>query len=178
MMILVSAGLIYTVILPQYHNVQAHRAEFNQYKSILANVSELTAKRDELLIKYQAIPKEEIDRLDKVLPDRVDTVKFALDLDKVGSKYGITLKSLKVSPVSNSDDSSEIDLSSASTSAPSSFETTTIEFSFVSTYDSFDKFMADIGKSLRIMNIQKLSFTSTEDDLQEFKVTVETYWLP
>lgn len=171
-LILVSAGLFYTVISPQYKKVQIRRAEALEYKNIISNLSELTAKRDELLIKYQALPKSEVDRLSKVLPDGVDTVKLAKDLDTIASKYGISIKNIQVNPIKDDNGSS---ISQGQPNKP--YESTTVSLTFVSTYDSFRKFMADMEHSLRIIDIKSVSFTSGESGINEYKVDIQTYWL-
>lgn len=171
-LVLISAGLFYTVVMPQYKKVQVLRAQSAEYENILLDVSSLTEKRDNLLVKYQEMPKQEVDRVNKVLPDNIDTVRLATDFDSIASKYGISIKSIQT--VVDKDDNSSNIIKSVSTKTYNSVE---VSFSFVSTYENFRKFMQDIEKSLRIIDIKSVAFNAGETGLSEYKVTIQTYWL-
>ncbi len=171
-LILISIGLLYTFILPQYDKVNSLRESQTQYESILENVSALEAKRDELLVKYQNMPKQRVDELTKVLPDNVDTVNLAMNLDTIGSKYGISIKSIQSAKADQNNSSTIIQ------GVPSSpYGSASFNFNFVSTYSNFRKFMQDIEHSLRVTDIQAVSFNSTSNGLYEYDVTIKTYWL-
>ncbi len=171
-LILISAGLLYVFILPQYNKIGALKDSQTQYQNILENVSALEAKRDELLVKYQNIPKQRIDDLSKVLPDNVDTVSLAMNLDSIASKYGISLKSIQT--VKENVNNSSTIVVGASTKT---YDSISFVFSFVSTYPNFRKFMSDIERSLRITDIQAVSFQSTLNGFYEYQITIKTYWL-
>ncbi len=170
--ILISAGLLYIFILPQYDKVIALQANQAQYKNILQNVSALETKRDELLVKYQNISKQRMEELSKVLPNNIDTVSLAMNLDSIASRYGISIKSIQTAK-DNSNNSSTI-VVGATTPI---YGSVTFTFSFISNYASFRKFMQDIEKSLRITDIQSVSFQSTTNGLYEYQVSIKTYWL-
>lgn len=169
--ILVAIGLFYTVINPHYAKVQGLRVEAAKYSDVLSNVETLNQKRDELLLKYNSIPKEQLSRIEKSLPDHIDSVKLAVDFDSIASKYGISIKNIKTSE--KKDDSSGI--IQATSIVP--YQTVTVNFSFVSTYDNFRKFMRDIESSLRIIDIRSVGFISTDNGLYEYTVSIDTYWL-
>lgn len=171
-LILISAGLFYTFINPEYKGIGDLKMKSNEYKDILASVSDLTSKRDDLLVKYQAIPKEEIDRLGKVLPNNVDTVRLALDFDTIASRYGISIKDIKTTDTKTDNSSTIVQASEAKP-----FETVNVSFSFISSYDNFRHFMHDIEQSLRIIDISSLSFVTSENNLNDYKITIETYWV-
>lgn len=171
-LILISAGLLYTFILPQYDRANALLANQAQYQNILSNVSDLQAKRDELLVKYQNIPKTRIDELSKVLPDNVDTVNLAMGLDNIGSKYGISIKSIQTAKADKNNSSTIVQKTSGTLYGSASYT-----FSFIAPYANFRKFMKDIEQSLRITDIKSVSFQSTLNGLYEYQVSITTYWL-
>ena len=171
-LVLTSVGLFYTVMIPQYKKSQDLRAESAEYKNILQNVSSLTDKKNDLLVKYQAIPKDEIERVNKVLPNNVDTVRLAMDFDTIAAKYGISIKSIQV--IENKNDNSTKIIQNVP-SKP--YSVVNVTFSFVTSYDNFRKFMQDIEKSLRIIDIKTVAFDSGESGLNEYKVSIQTYWL-
>ena len=171
-LILIMAGLFFFVIRPQYGEMTTLRAESAQYKYILNNISSLAEKRDSLLVKYNAIPEQEVNRLNRVLPDHIDTVRLAVDLDAIASKYGIALKSIQ--SVQNKPDESTTIVQEAPVLA---HEVATVSFQFVSTYENFRRFITDIEKSLRIIDIKTVTFSTGNSNLYEYEVSFDTYWL-
>jgi len=171
-LILISAGLVYTVAMPQYQKSKDLRARSAEFHNILTNVSSLNDKKQDLLVKYQAMPKTEVDRVNKVLPDTIDTVRLAMDFDGIASKYGISIKNIQTSDNKNANTAVIIQPTS---SKP--YDSVTVTFSFVSTYDNFRKFLGDIEKSLRVIDVKTVDFDSSESGLSDYKISVQTYWL-
>ncbi len=171
-LVLISAGLFYTFIMPEYAKVQALRAEAAQYSEVLGNVSDLSTKRDELLLKYNAIPKSDSDNLKKILPDNVNVVELALNLDAIASKYGISIKKVKTV-----DDKADQTATTIQTPQSGPYQKVMINFSFVSTYDNYRKFERDLEQSLRIIEVKSVSFDTADSGLEEFQMQIETYWL-
>ncbi len=171
-LLLLSVGLFYTFTNGQYQNVKTLQTLANEYRNVLKNVSAIVSLRDNLLVTYVAIPKMEIERMNKVLPDNIDTVRLALDLDSMASRYGISIKSIQT-VIGPSTSSSLIVLPENA----NKYDTASVTFSFVSNYDNFKLFLADIEKSLRIMDIKSVSFQTSDSGFYTYQVSVETYWL-
>ena len=170
-LLLISIGLFYTVISPHYATVQTLSAQSSKYKDILASVSALTATRDDLSVKLANMPATEVAKLEKILPDNVDTVNLAMTFDSIASRYGISIKSVRTVEAKTDTGTSIV------AASPVPYEKVTVSFSFVSTYDNFRKFMSDIEQSLRIIDVKSVSFQSTDSGIYEYQVSVDTYWL-
>ncbi|MDB5266620.1 MAG: hypothetical protein JWN89_435 [Parcubacteria group bacterium] len=170
-LILISIGLFYTFTNGEYKKSSDLRAESAKYEDLLANVSSLIETRDNLLVKYQAMPKEDVDRLSKVLPPSIDTVRLALDFDSIASRYGISIKNIQTESKGNDTGAPGIIVGSKT------YETTTVSFEFVTNYENFKRFMTDIESSLRIIDVKAAAFDTTDTGLSTFKVSIETYSL-
>ena len=171
-LLLLSIGLFYTFINPQYQEVKELNALANEYQNVLDSISAITELRDGLLSSYGTIPKAEIDRINKTLPDDVNNVRLALDLDSMASRYGISIKNINTSD-SASTNSGLIIL--PGNEKP--YDKAAVTFSFVSNYDNFIRLLIDIEKSLRIMDVHKVSFHVGNSNLYEYQLSVDTYWL-
>ncbi len=171
-LILLSLGLFYTFTNAQYQSVKELQSLANEYDNVLDNASATMELRDSLSVAYGSLPKAEVDRLNKVLPDNIDTVRLALDLDSMASRYGISIKSIRTVMGSNKD-ASHIVLPENE----SKYDSATITFSFISSYDNFKRLMADVEKSLRIMDVKSVSFQVGESGFNDYQVSVDTYWL-
>ncbi len=172
--ILIAIGLFYTFIRPHYEKVKAIQIQANQYSEVLENVQELSKKRDELLLKYNALPKTEVERINKALPNNVDTVKLALDFDSIASKYGISIKNIRINQRVLDVGSN---IGAIAVSPTNLYQTVTVNFSFVSNYDNFRKFIRDIESSLRIIDVRSIGFSATDSGLNEYTLSIDTYWL-
>jgi Tfp pilus assembly protein PilO len=168
---LIAVGLFYTFINPQYQKVNALRLQATSYENVLANVTALTEKRDELTQKMQAIPPIEIQRLEKILPDHVDTVRLVVDIDSIAARYGISIKNIKAE--STQDQGATVFQSGPATS----YDKVKLSFTFNASYDNFRKFMHDVESSLRIVEVKTLAFTAVDTGLYDFQIAIETYWL-
>lgn len=170
-LILLAIGLFYVFTNVQYRQVQDLQALANEYQEVLKNVSLISGLKEELLVAYNSFSVEEIERINKVLPDNVDNVRLALDLDAMAAQHGIALKSVRTSPATGG--AGRVILPENE----SDYDRVTVSFSFVAGYENFKGFLKDLEKSLRIMDIESASFQSGDSSLYEYKVAVETYWL-
>ena len=183
-LILISIGLYYTVISPQYAQIGALRAEADQYQNILSNASDITAQSTALEKKREAITQADVDKLTKVLPDSVNNVKLANDLATTAAQYGILLKSIKAVDDSTLDNVSTISPSSESAPtlgapapAPNNLQKVKVTVTILANYQSFRAFLADVEQSLRVVDVKKLSFKTTDQGTNEYSLELETYWL-
>ena len=171
-LILVAVGLFFTFTNPQYAVVQNLRAEADEYQKVLDGAAAISETTEEIQGKYADIPKAEIGRLNKVLPDSVDTVRLALDLDGIAARYGISIRRVEVDKQLE-DNAGAINIGDSG----STYEKVNISFSFFSNYSNFTKLLADLERSLRITNVKLVSFQPNDTGLYEHKISVETYWL-
>lgn len=170
----VSIGLFYVHIDPSYKEVKTLLAQKSQYEDALQKASELKSKGQELLTKYNSISEDNIVKLEKLVPDKINTVKLVTDIDSIGGKHGITIRSVAVTePMS--DQAQQIE-----ESRPSPYQTTGITFSFSATYPKLVLFLKDIEKSLQVVDIKNITFLSSKeskDPIQEYTVTLDAYQL-
>ena len=171
-LIILAIGLFYTFSSPVYRDVKMLQASANEYQNLIGNVEHMSETRDALLVNYQNISRLQLERLGRVLPDTVDAVRLALDLDTIGSHYGITIKDVRVETNGNQNSALAVlpdhDLG---------YQAAIVTFSFVSNYDNFTKMLADLEKSLRIMEVKSINFKAEDSGLYEHTIKVETYWL-
>lgn len=169
-LVILAAAIFFTFTSSQWAEAQALAAQAAEYRGVLDNVSRITEARDNLLANYQTIPQSEKDRLNKALPDDVDIVGLAKELDTVASRYNIAIMKVEVDEEAN-----RLPASGGDNGLP--YDKALVSFTFVSDFQSFSRFLADLEKSLRIMDVKEVSFQTGEKGVYEHKVTVQTYWL-
>ena len=171
-LLLLSVGLFYTFTNNQYQDVKKLYALAGEYKNILQNIAVIVELRDSLRVTYNTLPITEIARVNKILPDNINTVRLALDLDSMASRHGISIDSVKVEVGAPK----EADLVVLPEYAEI-YEKAVVSLKFVSNYKNFMLLLADIEKSLRIMDVRSVSFETTDSGFYEYELSVDAYWL-
>ncbi len=165
----VSVLLFFGYIDPKFSDIKKTQQEEQLYRGALDNSKELQSIRDGLLTKYNSFGTEDLDRLKKILPNNINSVRLIRDIDGIASRYGMTLRNVSVN----------LGTEKTNTVGPSGSEvgTMVLGFSVSGPYKIFISFLEDVEKSMRIMDITEVAFTSSENDLYEYKISLKTYWL-
>ena len=167
----VSIGIFAVFINPFYkQEIQPTRVQIAQLDEALNNAKRIQAERDALLEKFRTISDEDLERIKRLLPDNVDSVRLILEIDRIASQYGVIIKGIRVS-----DTSDEGRGGLGPREKP--YGTIGLNLAFIGSYDSFRNLVFDLERSLRIVDITTLSFTATEQDLNQYSVGIQTYWL-
>ncbi|MCL9971787.1 MAG: type 4a pilus biogenesis protein PilO [Candidatus Pacebacteria bacterium] len=174
--VVIAGVLFYLYIDPTYEQVKLLRAEEATLNTALTRALELQQTRDQLLSRYNTFSPEDLSRLEKMLPDHVDNVRLALDMDSMASAYGMRVKNLSIQ---KPEEDNKKKPRQVQTVGPDErlYESMVLSFSVTGEYDTFQQFIRDLEKSLRLVDIESVSFSSTDVDLYEFTVSLRTYWL-
>ena len=169
-LIFVAVGLFFGYIDPTYQDIKELRLEEGTFNEALNQSRELQEIRDSLLSRYNTFSQQDLDRLEKLLPDHVDNVRLILDIDSIASQYNMRTRNVTVSRTS-SEDPNVIGANQ------SDVDSVVLSFSVAATYESFIQFLKDLESSLRIVDLVGISFSSTEGEAFDFNVSIKTYWL-
>jgi len=94
--IALAVGTYYVYISPEYKHVTSLRVEEAGYLEAEADMKEIKAVYDRLDTEYNNLSKEEIAKIDTFIPESFDSTKFVMELDGLGSRYGIRVKDVQV----------------------------------------------------------------------------------
>jgi len=136
---------------------------------ILSNAKELKAVRNTHLEKYKALIPEDLEKLNKLLPDRIDNVRLIIDVDNIAARYGMTLKNVRVKS-----DGGKAPTSLGTSDKP--YASVGLSFAVSSSYENVQRFLIDLEKSLRLVDINSVSFTAGDKDFDEYQIDLVTYW--
>jgi Tfp pilus assembly protein PilO len=178
-LIVLSVGLFFTFTDTQYAKVKELKASNAEYDRAIASANELIAARDKVLAEYNAIPKQNLEKVQKLVPNNVDSVRLIIDVNGITSKYGVSVKNVKIDTLkkNNKDQVVAIDDGKPYNSA-------TLSFSVTTKYETFIQIMKDIESSLRILDMESVKFQAVDTanpqapaDTYTFDVTLRTYWM-
>lgn len=171
-MIIASGALLYTVTSGQYDEYKQLTAEIDQRVTTLGTFKEYIALRDNLISVAEKVSGSRAveDRLSKMVPESIDTIRLNMDLYGIAGLYNIPLKDLAISvaaedgqsvaPQPGSMDPSAVTAQTGITvQNKSERKTYNIKFGFTASYDKSMALLKDIEKSLRIIDIVNLDMT-------------------
>lgn len=168
-LIVISGGIYLGYIDGAYDTVKTLQAEEQQYEDALRQSETLNRVRNELLTTYNNISTRDLDRLDKMLPNNIDSIRLLIDIDGIAAENGVALSDLEAEP-------SGVDGSEGSIGIVRASFTTT------ATYQVFKNLLRDLESSLRLFDINAISISApTSESAQpgtlRFNVDLQTYWI-
>lgn len=176
LLLALSIGGFVGFIIPQYKAVQEISATAADYNTILENARTLQEQRNKLVTKYNAFDQGLLTKLNVMLPRNPENVKLILELDSIAKQYGVFLQNVKIE-----DASSDGQTATRPGTAPVNTDigTLRITFSVSGPYQGFTNFVRTLERSLRIVDIQKITFTALDDTKNTYQYTVgiKAYWL-
>ncbi len=152
-------GLYFLYMRPTISEIKGLSVKKAEYENVLLRVNELAIKRDEILAQYNNIPQEQIEKLNKIIPNSYDSVKFANDINNLTSTYGLAIRNIKDNSVRASDRSNVV-----SDGTTQLFRTNMVQITVYGDYDDFVGFLNDLESNLRLIDVKKLTLKSMRDE--------------
>ena len=175
-MIVASVAGFVAFIIPRYGAIGELSVQKKDYETILQNARTLQEQRNTLVNKYNAFPAEDLARLNVILPTSPQNVKLILELDALASRYGMLLQNVKIQDPTSS---APAPARPGTPNANADMGTLSIDFSVAGPYSGFVSFLEAAEKSLRIIDVDAISFSAVDERSQNYQYTVgvKTYWL-
>ncbi len=178
-LIIVSIGVFYMFIGPTYTEIKTQLAVKQQYDDALSRSQKVIGLRDELLNKYNGFSEENRGRLEKLLPPYIDNIRMIIEMDRLASQSGLSIKNLNaptdITVPGEKKTTSKKEVLSVPT--PTSVEASSLTFTVTTTYDKYFEFLRVMEGSLRLFDITGISFKSPDPKtgLSDFTTTFDTY---
>lgn len=174
--------------------IKALREEKKQLETAIDYIAKLKGKALEIEKLASAISPEDIERLDQFLPDSVDDLQLLVDVDNIAKRSGMTIKDVKLSTddpkKTRAVNNSAVVATQGATVAPPVITKVHLTFTAIGSYAQLRGFLTDVSKSLRIMDVEKLSVNvggkigsnasstaALNNGIYQYQVDLATYWL-
>ena len=178
-------------VRPTYDSIQTDRAKVVRFDQALEKTREIQELKRSLLSRYNLFAGGSVPRLQKMLPDHVDNVRLVLDIDGIASQYGIRIQNVSVKQPGERDSRSGGGgaVLSGGNVQNKPYQSLTLNFEVISTYNQFLQLLGDLETSLRIVDLVNFSLRPraeslasidgelTREPLYTFGVSLRTYWL-
>lgn len=170
-LIVAAVGLFAVYTNPTYQSTKALSAKVDSYNNALDKSKELRAVRDSLLSKRNTFSPDDVQKLQKVLPDNVDNIRLIIDINNIASRHGLALAGVDVGSIG------EASKTTVSAGSVGSVGNVSIGFSVTTSYDNMLSFLNDLEHSLRLIDVTSLGFTMAANDSSVYTFTIRTYIL-
>ncbi len=159
-LIIISGAMYFVYIDPTWKEIGALRASIADYNNILDKSKELVEQRDAIQIEYDAIPESDTAKLNKIIPQTFDTVRFANDMNNIASRYGVSLDGFKVDQVDPGVRGDAAFVIDAAVQGP--YKISMISLTLKGSYEQFIKFLQDVEANLQLTVVTALNIKSSD----------------
>jgi len=174
LLILAAGGLFALWTNPQYQSLKSTQAQVAAFDEALSTAQELKERRDELLSKRNTFSTDNVQKLQNMLPDNVDNIRFIIDINNIASRRSLSLRNVSLGTISDGKQARG-SLSVGASGEP--IGSAQVSFSLAASYDDYLGFLQDLERSLRIVDVEKISIKPVSPTLYEFGMSIRTYWL-
>lgn len=175
------------LVKPMYKELGTLQAKAAAYDQALTNSKALENERDKLTKKYNSISSDNLDKLNKLLPDNVDNIRLILEIEKVAAPYGMVLKDVKYDSANKpvADKNGAVAGGDLSKTGSKDYGGWDLEFSTEGNYNNFLNFIRDLENNLRIVDIYAIQFASdaplgsskSSSETYKYSFRIKTYWM-
>ncbi|HVV38916.1 MAG TPA: hypothetical protein VHD31_01160 [Candidatus Paceibacterota bacterium] len=173
--LIVSAIALFAVWTnPTYEGTKSIQAKVGSYDDALNKSQELRTVRDEKVAAFNTFSATDKARLERVLPDNVDNIHLIIDINSIAARHGLALKNVQLGEIS---DGSSAPSNLAVGASGEAIGSISLGFTVSASYDNFLLLLQDIEHSLRVIDVEKISFTAGDKGLSDYTLSIRTYWL-
>ncbi len=177
-LIAAAVGLFAMYTNPTYQGsggIKSLQTQVSAFNEALDKAQELKSSRDKLISKRNTFSADNVQKLERILPDNVDNIRFVIEINGIAARRNLSLKNVSLGTISDAK-SGRSTLAVGSSGDP--VGSAEISFALSATYDEFLAFLQDLERSLRMVDIEKISFKPSDmGDRYDYSLTIRTYWL-
>lgn len=181
--IILSLGFAFIYVLPAYRLNEERREDVTSLSNILSTSGEIRMLIESTRMNLGTIEQSALDKFEVFLPERVDTIRFANNVQSVARKNGVILSDIKmagkidtatnlqtktateglVRTISlgakiNEAQGVSREMAGLEAERRTKYKSTKATLTFSTTHETFQLFLNDLEKSLGVIDVVSLSF--------------------
>lgn len=173
-LIAVAGAAFFVYTDPTYQSIKELRAQQMEYDQALTKSQELLSIRNSLISKRNTFSPDDVRKVERILPDNIDNIRLILDTETIANRYNLHIQNVSVkAPQTAATERSQLVVGEGN--EPVGF----VDFSFTvpAKYPDFLRFLKDLERSVRIVDVRTIGFSVGKGDLDEYAISIRTYWL-
>lgn len=177
LIIAISVGMYFMYISPTAMDVKVLNQQKIKLDNILEKAKELKIKRESVLLDYTSISESDLDRFNKVIPEKFDPVIFVNNMNTLAFQDSVTVGNFTISSLGSNNEGIVSDVAPVST-----YKITSISFKVTGQYDNLLKFLNNLESSLNLfdvvnLSVEQLTSTGSNKNQMQFSLEMNTYSL-
>ena len=186
-LLLAALGLFVGYTNPAFQDAKTAHDAYLQYDAALTQSSQLRQFRDQLLARRNTFPAQDVQRLERLLPDNIDNIRLIIDINSIASRYHLQISNIAFAPVSTEPQ--------GRVGSVSPLGSVDVTFAINASYADFMSFLEDLQRSARMVEVENIKFSvdsstapvqtsarngaaaAPTEPVDKYTLTVRTYWL-
>ena len=164
-----AAVIFFTWTQPIFTEIKSLYDKESTLNSTLANFTKFQAQEKNILDKYNSINKDDLTKLNKLLPSMANAVDLVVEVESMAKNSGLIIKDINVKKPEETQKSSFGEKKSG-------VGNILITMKIVGPYKSFVSFLENLEKNLRLTEVERISFIAGDADSYEYNIVADTYW--
>jgi len=177
-LIVLSLAVFFGYVNPTYQGDKGDsivnlRAKMSGLNLATVNANQVSRDRNSKVQIESKISSDQRSRLVKMLPDNIDNVRLAVEMDKLARRYSLSgIKNVSLSNVEATDPNA------IGATKETDYGEIVLKFTTNMTFENFLVFVGDLERNLRLVDITNITFQASDlSSNYDFNVTLKTYWL-
>jgi hypothetical protein len=162
---------------PMYEKVRVLQDDKAQYERAVQTAADSNRLLQELLQKRNSFSAQELERLEKLVPDSIDRVRLLVDLEAMSRNHRMLFGNVLVEESSVEGEDLVSVEGGGEVTYEEDFVSSDVSFGLIGTYENFRAFLKDLERSLVLAEVVGLEFSALDGDLQQYDMIVRSYAL-
>jgi Tfp pilus assembly protein PilO len=188
LLIIITGVVFFLAVDPFYKEVKEIKEDISTYDNALDNSTELQRSRDDLVSVYNNIRDEDKEKLKHLLPDNIGNIELILEIEKIANLHGMPIGDIEFDARTLDGGEKGGKVAQASPKDFLPYGVFPMKFKVTGKYESFISFLKELEQNLRIVDVKSIDFKVpgaivssdgrvTENDIYDYTLKIETYWL-
>lgn len=170
LLFMIAGGLFFGLTSSLFVTIDGLRLEQQRVENDLASAKELSARFNVLSEQANTIKKTDLALLESLVPKTVDTVDLLVKINGVAKSSAMLLSDVKIK-------TEEAKTNSTSINTVPGLGTVTFNFSVLGSYGALKQFLANLERSLRLVDVTVINFNVADQDPNQYNIELKTYWI-
>jgi hypothetical protein len=152
---------------PHLREIDSLKIRKDAFNQALADSRELQQLRDALLVKFNSIKTTDLEKFDKMILQAADPTKLMVAVDNMSKASNVILKDFGAEEISEEQ---------AGKGVAPKYKKVQMGITLSASYENFLGFLGQLQKSLRLMDVDKITFNAADEDLYDFNLQAVSYF--
>jgi Tfp pilus assembly protein PilO len=180
-LIIAAVAGFYFYVNPEYAKVKALQQERDEYIAAVEQAEEAAEKLNDLVAEWNGYTEQEMERLKRLLPDNVDSIRMLIDIQSVARESNLRLENVQIRGAAGASQGQAQAQANVGAQTPMNNRVVPYSFAFTvnTTYEIFQNFLADLEKSLQLVTVDTLVLGPTDEKTgtRPYQVSFSTFSL-